>query len=230
MKRPESQACPAFVIVCRKARDLANDRRRKSWFRPCSSTRSHIPLRSSRTLPTTAVIPMNFRVAYLGTFPTYSPRTTLSMRCDSSVVICLLHADCLQINVLDLATPPASLKPRSLVRFDGMVQDTACSPEIYLSKRANGEVGGWGLHDQDHAGGDDSTPVDYSLLRECNVVWAVSIPGQTPWCTSGSKEAAVDSKPQLPHKYPHPSAPHLGVQLKVGDTLLQRLPAAYSLT
>ncbi|KAJ3539106.1 hypothetical protein NMY22_g4880 [Coprinellus aureogranulatus] len=120
-----------------------------------------------------------------------------------------------EITVLDIGTAPESLKPRSLVRFDGMVQDTACSPEIYLSKRDSGDIGGWGLHDQDHSG-DASGHVDYSLLRECNVIWAVSIPGQSSWCCSRSG-AVTESRPQLPHKYPNPSAPHLGVQVKLYD-------------
>ncbi|TEB36041.1 hypothetical protein FA13DRAFT_1762243 [Coprinellus micaceus] len=122
-----------------------------------------------------------------------------------------------EITVLDPNTPLESLKPRTLVRFDGMVQDTACSPEIYLSRRDDGRVGGWGSYEHDDAG-DDTKPVDYNLLRECNVVWAVSIPGQSSWCRGGSEVASTDSKPLLPHKYPHPSSPHLGLQVKVYDS------------
>jgi hypothetical protein len=107
-----------------------------------------------------------------------------------------------------------------------MVQDTACSPEIYLSRRDDGRVGGWGSYEHDDAG-DDTKLVDYNLLRECNVVWAVSIPGQSSWCRGGSEVASTDSKPLLPHKYPHPSSPHLGLQVKVHGSLSPIRPLSH---
>ena len=83
-----------------------------------------------------------------------------------------------QISAIGLQYPPEVFKPRSLVRFDSMVQDTACPPEIYLSRCANGECGGWGIT---NAADDDEGEVDYSLLQECGVVWVTSIPGQSGW-------------------------------------------------
>lgn len=58
-----------------------------------------------------------------------------------------------------------------------MVQDTSSSPEIYLARQSNGQFGGWGIADS-----NDASDVNYSDLRECTVVWAVSVPGESLWC------------------------------------------------
>ncbi|RXW24142.1 hypothetical protein EST38_g1703 [Candolleomyces aberdarensis] len=122
-----------------------------------------------------------------------------------------------EITVLDLHTPPESLKSRSLVRFDCMIQDTSCSPEVYLSKHSNGDCGGWGLTEPDGAISSDSS-VDYTLLKECSVVWAVSIPGKNHWCSdAGGASRDTSASSLLPHKYPLHSTPHLGVQVKIYD-------------
>jgi|ERR1700722_2261823 len=81
-----------------------------------------------------------------------------------------------QIPPLDVNHPPEIYSNRSLVSFRAMVQDTSLSPEIYLSRKADGTCGGWGLGDCDETN-------DYTLLKECTVVWAVSIPGESPWCS-----------------------------------------------
>ncbi len=78
-----------------------------------------------------------------------------------------------QIPILDGQHPPHTYADKSLVRFSAMIQDTSLSPEVYLAKLHNGQLGGWGLV--------DDTPghnVDYSDLRECLVLWGVTIPGQ----------------------------------------------------
>ncbi|KAJ2916057.1 hypothetical protein MD484_g4390, partial [Candolleomyces efflorescens] len=115
-----------------------------------------------------------------------------------------------------IAILPQSLKPRSLVRFDCMIQDTSSSPEVYLSRRSNGDCGGWGLAEPDGAINGDGS-VDYDLLKECSVVWAVSIPGKSSWCSSGSHSPDTSASPSFPHKYPLHSTPHLGVQVKIYD-------------
>ena len=61
-----------------------------------------------------------------------------------------------------------------------MVQDTSPSPEMYIAKRPNGGCGGWGLTDSTNEG--DGVDIDYANLRECYVVWAVNIPGESAWC------------------------------------------------
>ncbi|KAJ6618233.1 putative alanine racemase-domain-containing protein [Mycena sp. CBHHK59/15] len=108
---------------------------------------------------------------------------------------------------------------RCLVSFRGMIQDTSPSPEMYLAKRGSGQCGGWGL-------ADDASPtdsVDYAHLRENTVVWAVSIPGESPWVAQ-EMDGANASVPSLlplpeshPHKFPLHGVPHLGVQVKVYD-------------
>ncbi|TFK25023.1 hypothetical protein FA15DRAFT_668897 [Coprinopsis marcescibilis] len=131
-----------------------------------------------------------------------------------------------EIPVLDIHHPPECLKSRALVRFDSMVQDTSCPSEIYLAQRANGDCGGWGLNDVDeHASQDDI--LDYSLLQECGVVWATSIPGQSEWLLRAPAQALSTAPTSAqPHKYPIPGAPHVGAQIKIYDShILESLRA-----
>jgi hypothetical protein len=62
-----------------------------------------------------------------------------------------------------------------------MVQDTSPSPEMYLSKLDGGKPGGWGMEVALTAAQEEQ--MDYADLRECSVVWAVSIPGESDWVT-----------------------------------------------
>lgn len=78
--------------------------------------------------------------------------------------------------------PPESHKSRSLVRFRAMVQDTSLSPEMYLSSLRGGRAGGWGVT-------EDSETLNYSDLRECTVLWAVSIPSDSTWVLSESPQS-----------------------------------------
>jgi hypothetical protein len=86
-----------------------------------------------------------------------------------------------QIPTLDVSHPPASHADRALVRFRAMVQDTSPSPEMYLSKLDGGKPGGWGMEVALTAAQEEQ--MDYADLRECSVVWAVSIPGESDWVT-----------------------------------------------
>ncbi|KAJ6606625.1 putative alanine racemase-domain-containing protein [Mycena vulgaris] len=108
---------------------------------------------------------------------------------------------------------------RCLVSFRAMIQDTSPSPEMYLAKRSGGRCGGWGLADD--ASSDD---INYSDLRENAVVWAVSVPAESPWVAAeldASSNASLKHptilEPHSPHKFPVPGAPHLGVQVKIYD-------------
>ena len=99
-----------------------------------------------------------------------------------------------QIPVIDLQHPPQSFAPGALVTFNGMVQDTSMSPELYLVNTEGNDI-----------------------LKECNVFWVVSIPGQSPWSTTETGYAnqfASLSSPQS-HKYPIPHRSHIGIQVKV---------------
>ena len=51
---------------------------------------------------------------------------------------------------------------------------------MYLRKTGTGALGGWGIHEEVAA--DSSDAVDFSDLRECNVLWAVGVPGEARWC------------------------------------------------
>ncbi len=91
-----------------------------------------------------------------------------------------------------------------------MVQDTSLSPELYLAKTSDGDCGGWGL-----SPAFQGENVQYDKLKECSVFWAVSIPGLSPWRPSSTSLGPASFRAILPHKYPIPEVPHVGVQLKV---------------
>lgn len=59
-----------------------------------------------------------------------------------------------------------------------MVQDTSPSSEMYLARSPYGKCGGWGIELTEEENGE----VDYTNLRECNVLWAVSVPAESAWC------------------------------------------------
>ncbi|KAJ7470418.1 putative alanine racemase-domain-containing protein [Mycena latifolia] len=111
---------------------------------------------------------------------------------------------------------------RCLVSFRAMVQDTSPSTEMYLAKRSGGRCGGWGLADDEPI--DD---LDYSDLRENVVIWAVSIPAESPWvaaeldagpnASSLTRPTTLESHPHKSHKFPIPATPHFGVQVKIYD-------------
>lgn len=83
-----------------------------------------------------------------------------------------------------------------------------------------------GEDDATTSGQDRRESINYADLRECTVVWAVTIPGECPWVadaldgplTTAGKRAT--HRPPQPHKFPIPNAPHVGVQVKVRCSLL----------
>lgn len=71
-----------------------------------------------------------------------------------------------------------------------MIQDTSCSPELYLLSSNGSFLGGWGWCSEnfmDVAG----TLNEFSGLKERNILWATNIPGESPWCITAS--GATDS-------------------------------------
>lgn len=76
----------------------------------------------------------------------------------------------------------------TLVSFRAMVQDTSISPEFYQA-------------------------LDGSLCQR-TVLWVVSVPGESPWCSSSQGIPCLHT-PLRPHKYPVPGAQHTGLQVKV---------------
>ncbi|KAK0448360.1 uncharacterized protein EV420DRAFT_1567556 [Desarmillaria tabescens] len=116
-----------------------------------------------------------------------------------------------KIPSLSTQRPPEQHQHRALVRFRAMIQDTSISPEVYLARLPGGKVGGWGLVDETvHAGPN----FDYSNLRECSVLWAVSIPGE--WST-GDPEGGPEHRSTQPHKFPLHGVSHIGVKIKIYD-------------
>ncbi|KAJ3553347.1 hypothetical protein NM688_g3664 [Phlebia brevispora] len=125
-----------------------------------------------------------------------------------------------EIPILRVQNSPLSYRDRSLVRFRAMVQDTSPSSEMYLQRIGEGTPGGWGIHAEAHTAA--SSAINYSDLRECNVLWAVSVPGESHWCSEELDGVAQEATPSLPstdraHKYPTPGSTHVGVQVKIYD-------------
>ncbi|KAH9951487.1 mini-chromosome maintenance replisome factor-domain-containing protein [Amylocystis lapponica] len=124
-----------------------------------------------------------------------------------------------EIPTLDVLHPPDTFPDRALVRFRAMVQDTSPSAEIYLSESSAGGLGGWGLSPVTTEGSDD---IKYS---ETTVLWAVNVPGESAWSAEEldgteshqERQASASSTQALVHKYPFPSLPHIGVQVKLYD-------------
>src|SRR5712691_8466812 len=96
-----------------------------------------------------------------------------------------------QIPPLTPSRTLSSYRDRALIRFHAMVQDTSPSPEMYLSKLRDGKCGGWGLSDSSQSDGDD-TNFNYNNLRDCVVLWAVSVPGETEWYQPASNGDLLD--------------------------------------
>ncbi|KAJ8481423.1 hypothetical protein ONZ51_g5994 [Trametes cubensis] len=133
-----------------------------------------------------------------------------------------------RIPPLDVNRPPESFDDRTLVRFRAMVQDTSLSTEMYLSQFADGSCGGWGIYETDGGSSSSAQEVDYANLQECSVLWATSVPTESAWCTeelNGSRAGparaltftASEQVSQRAHKYPHPDAHHVGIQVKIYD-------------
>jgi hypothetical protein len=97
-----------------------------------------------------------------------------------------------------------------------MIQDTSLSQEMYLAKHTGPSCGGWGLAPNDTS----RENVDYANLKECSVLWAVSIPGENLWCNNvldefvSNPSSSTIHQPPQPHKFPVPGAAHVGVQIK----------------
>ncbi|KAI0085418.1 mini-chromosome maintenance replisome factor-domain-containing protein [Irpex rosettiformis] len=123
-----------------------------------------------------------------------------------------------EIPVLDVHNPPESYSSRQLVRFRAMIQDTSPSSEMYLRRTTGGTLGGWGIHSNE----DEEIDIDYNELRECNILWAVSVPGESTWCGIELDGSITPSqsihKPLRSHKHPDSDGRHIGVQIKMYDT------------
>lgn len=59
------------------------------------------------------------------------------------------------------------------------VQDTSISPELYPSVLSDGSPGAWGLAETTVLFG--SSLPDLQSLRQREVIWAVTVPGESPF-------------------------------------------------
>lgn len=62
-----------------------------------------------------------------------------------------------------------------------MIQDTSASSEMYLAKYQDGTLGGWGIEPESQSGEISDEEIEYDSLRECTVLWAVNVPGESAW-------------------------------------------------
>ncbi|CAL1703945.1 unnamed protein product [Somion occarium] len=129
-----------------------------------------------------------------------------------------------EIPPLNVRHPPESYPDRSLVRFRAMVQDTSSSAEMYLEKYQNGTIGGWGIEPQSQEDDARHDSVEYDNLRECTVLWAISVPGESAWSSNeldgseaGPSTSTIPHQPTCLHKGPLPNTPHIGVKVKIYD-------------
>ncbi|KAF9228597.1 hypothetical protein BS17DRAFT_772215 [Gyrodon lividus] len=100
-----------------------------------------------------------------------------------------------------------------------MIQDTSLENEVYLAKLGNNRCGGWGI--QPSQSDYVSDVFDSDHLGNATIVWAVSVPGESPWRTNEISQPVPTSfpahTPSQPHKFPIPGAPHIGVRVKMYD-------------
>ncbi|EPQ58258.1 hypothetical protein GLOTRDRAFT_104173 [Gloeophyllum trabeum ATCC 11539] len=121
------------------------------------------------------------------------------------------------IPALSVKNPPEAHAEGALVRFRAMVQDTSQSPEMYMSRLADGRCGGWNL--ESTAEEEVLRQSEYASLRECTVIWATSVPGEADWVLDAMDGSAGATQrvhvPARPHKFPLPDALHVGAQVKI---------------
>ncbi|BGP22901.1 hypothetical protein JCM10295v2_001792 [Rhodotorula toruloides] len=131
-----------------------------------------------------------------------------------------------------LSTPSTLPPPGSLVRFRAMVQDTGMGSELYQAVGEGDTVFMYGA-DEEGMGGD---PEDYSKLKERQLFYVVSVPGETEWLKENLDNASISnlqssldrlslnaSSSSAPapaaSKNPNPAEPHFGLVAKIyGDS------------
>ncbi|KAF8582639.1 hypothetical protein K439DRAFT_1635083 [Ramaria rubella] len=132
-----------------------------------------------------------------------------------------------QIPATDFTHTPESYanKRHPLIRFRAMVQDTSASPEIYPSLLRNARPGGWGLAEV----AADEDLLDLQHLKERDVVWAISVPGESSFVAQHFDDA--DSLASIPgtmsntllFKDPLMRKDHVGMQVKIYDSVVPPL-------
>ncbi|CDR48017.1 hypothetical protein NBRC10512_002616 [Rhodotorula toruloides] len=131
-----------------------------------------------------------------------------------------------------LSTPSTLPPPSSLVRFRAMVQDTGMGSELYQAVGEGDKIFMYGAEEE----GIGGNPEDYSKLKERQLFYVVSVPGETEWLKENLDNASVSdlqssidrlslsasaSSAPAPaaSKNPNPAEPHFGLVAKVyGDS------------
>ncbi|GAA5900559.1 uncharacterized protein JCM6883_002882 [Sporobolomyces salmoneus] len=133
-------------------------------------------------------------------------------------------------------------RPGSLVRFRAMVQDTGYGTELYRALGAKNQLLMYGIEETEE---NTSTAAheDYSKLRERQVFYIVSPPGETEWVKqkldgltgrelesalsnlklSSSAASTPSTSTALPNKFPLPQEPHFGMIAKIYTDLGDKL-------
>ncbi|GAA5874258.1 hypothetical protein JCM3774_000922 [Rhodotorula dairenensis] len=137
------------------------------------------------------------------------------------------------LSLTSLSTPNKLPPTGSLVRFRGMVQDTGLGGELFPATSADGsKLFMYGMEDVT----EDVSAEDYSNLRERQLFYVVSVPGETSWAKEKLDEVFTrdlkgglvnlsleDSKPTsdpLAHKNPVPTEASFGLVAKIyGDVV-----------
>ncbi|GAA5929302.1 hypothetical protein JCM3775_002304 [Rhodotorula graminis] len=148
-----------------------------------------------------------------------------------------------QIPTITSLSTPTSLPPTgSLVRFRAMVQDTGLGAELFEAVSADGKkVLMYGAEEE---GPGAAAPDDYSRLRERQLLYVVSVPGETDWLKQNLDGASLDdlqssvdrlslgaSQAAPPStasssKHPNPAEPHFGLAAKLYGESAEALKTA----
>ncbi|GAA5835425.1 hypothetical protein JCM9279_004537 [Rhodotorula babjevae] len=148
-----------------------------------------------------------------------------------------------QIPTISSLSTPTSLPPTgSLVRFRAMVQDTGLGAELFEALSADGKkIYMYGAEEEAPSA---AAPDDYSRLRERQLLYVVSVPGETEWLKQNLDGAALadlqdsvdrlslDASQAAPpsaassSKHPNPAEPHFGLVAKLYGESAEALKTA----
>ncbi|GAA5862180.1 hypothetical protein JCM8547_007765 [Rhodosporidiobolus lusitaniae] len=151
-----------------------------------------------------------------------------------------------QLPALTSCSTPSTLPPPgTLVKFRAMVQDTGLGSELYRAVgggAGDGELFMYGA--EETAGSGETQPDDYSKLRERQIFYVVSVPGETVWVKENLDKASVEdlqssvdrlslngastsaTPAPLANKQPIPSETGFGIVAKVYGEVAEQLKSA----
>ncbi|KAM0754043.1 hypothetical protein T439DRAFT_378137 [Meredithblackwellia eburnea MCA 4105] len=125
----------------------------------------------------------------------------------------------------------------SLVRFRAMIQDTTIGQEVYKALGTKDNVLMYGMEEEQEADSELATAEDYGNLKEREVLYVVSVPGETDWVKQAldGEQAALESATaalsltntnlNLANKYPVTGEQHFGCVAKIYGDLDESMKA-----